>query len=123
MRYGSLNPMINRLRFLSFQQGDHPIRQDYDHDVLFHAGPESLVIDHLRGRAYTNLGPKAAAIDLESMHFVSTWPNECIKSRGDALDEQKGFLFVSCAEGKAVVFDLNQDNKEISNLATDPGPM
>jgi 6-phosphogluconolactonase (cycloisomerase 2 family) len=38
------------------------------------------------------------------------------------LDEQKGFLFVSCGEGKAVVFDLNHGNKEISNLATDPGP-
>jgi len=84
-------------------------------------GPESLVIDHLRGRAYTNLGHQAAAIDLESHAVSGTWPNGCEKSRGDALDEQKGFLFVSCAEGKASVFDLNQDNKEISNLATDPG--
>ena len=84
-------------------------------------GPESLVIDHLRGKAYTNLGHGAAAIDLESHTIVGRWPNGCAKSRGDALDEQKGFLFVSCAEGKAIVFDLNQDNKEISNLATDPG--
>jgi len=85
-------------------------------------GPESLMIDHTRGRAYTNLGPNAAAIDLGSHTIVSTWPNTCIKSRGDALDEHKGFLFVSCGEGKAVVFDLNQGNKEISELATDPGP-
>jgi 6-phosphogluconolactonase (cycloisomerase 2 family) len=84
-------------------------------------GPESLVIDHLRGRAYTNLGRQAAAIDLESHVIVGRWPNGCEKSRGDALDEQKGFLFVSCAEGKASVFDLNRGNKEISNLATDPG--
>ena len=85
-------------------------------------GPESLMIDHIRGRAYVNLGPNAAAIDLESHAIVSTWPNDCTKSRGDALDEQKGFLFVSCGEGKAEVFDLNHDNKEISNLTTDPGP-
>jgi hypothetical protein len=85
-------------------------------------GPEALIIDHLRGRAYTNLGPKAAAIDLTSHAIIGTWPNECEKSRGDALDERKGFLFVSCAEGNAVVFDLNRGNKKISTLATDPGP-
>jgi hypothetical protein len=85
-------------------------------------GPESLVIDPLRGRAYTNLGPLAAALDLSMHSVIVKWPNECEKSRGDAIDEQKGFLFVSCAEGKAVVFDLNQDNKKISDLSTDPGP-
>jgi hypothetical protein len=84
-------------------------------------GPESLMIDSLRGRAYTNLGHDAAAIGLESHTVVGRWPNECEKSRGDALDEAKGFLFVSCSEGKAVVFDLNHDNKKISDLATDPG--
>jgi len=83
--------------------------------------PESLVVDHLRRLAYTNLGHRAAAIDLASHIIVSTWPNECEKSRGDAIDEPRGFLFVSCSEGKAVVFDLNQKNKEISNLTTDPG--
>ncbi len=85
-------------------------------------GPESLVIDPLRGRAYTNLGPLAAALDLSAHSVIVKWPNGCVKSRGDALDAQKGFLFVSCAEGKAVVFDLNHDNKEISSLAVDPGP-
>ncbi len=79
------------------------------------------MIDHIRGRAYTNLGIQAAAIDLKSHAIIVTWPNGCEKSRGDALDEQRGLLFVSCAEGKAVVFDLNHDNKEISDLATDPG--
>jgi len=89
-------------------------------------GPESLMVDHLRGRAYTNLGPNAAAIDLESHVIVNTWPNDCTKSRGDALDEQKGFLFVSCGEGKAEVFDLNNGKtaapEKISELTTDPGP-
>ena len=109
------------MEVFKFSGGDHPI---FESTMLIPVpdGPESLVIDHLRGKAYTNLGHKAAAIDLESHTIVGTWPNGCAKSRGDALDEQKGFLFVSCAEGKAMVFDLNQDNKEISNLATDPGP-
>jgi hypothetical protein len=89
--------------------------------ITVHDGPESLMVDHIRGKAYTNLGRQAGAIDLASHAIVATWPNECEKSRGDALDESKGLLFVSCAEGKAVVFDLNQEHKEISNLITDPG--
>jgi len=114
-------PHNKQIEVFKFSGGEHPMLKAM---MLIPVpnGPESLVIDHLLGRAYTNLGHQAAAIDLESHIIVSTWPNECEKSRGDALDEQKGFLFVSCSEGKAEVFDLNQDNKEISNLATDPGP-
>ena len=114
-------PHNKQIEVFRFQGGEHPILKA---TVLIPVpdGPESLVIDHLRERAYINLGPTAAAIDLKSHAIVMTWPNECAKSRGDALDEQKGFLFVSCGEGKAVVFDLNHGNKEISNLATDPGP-
>jgi len=84
-------------------------------------GPESLMVDHQRNKAYTNFGRQAGAIDLASHAIVATWPNGCEKSRGDALDESKGFLFVSCAEGKAVVFDIHQGHQEISNLTTDPG--
>jgi hypothetical protein len=85
-------------------------------------GPESLVVDHRRGNAYTNSGQVAAAIDLENHHIIDTWINGCEKPRGLAIDDQKGFLFESCAEGKAVVFDLNQEHKKISDLTTDPGP-
>jgi len=84
-------------------------------------GPESLVIDHRRGNAYTNLGQMAVAIDLETHHIVDTWINGCEKSRGDALDDQKGFLFISCAEGKAMVFDLNRQHKKVGSLDADPG--
>jgi len=83
--------------------------------------PESLIIDQTRGRAYTNLGPTAVSIDLTTYVIDASWQNECQKSRGDALDEKNGFLFISCSEGKAVVFDLNHQNKEISKLTTDPG--
>ena len=114
-------PHNKQLEVFKFLAGQHPVLKAMLL-IPVSKGPESLMIDHLRGRAYTNLGPEAAAVDLESHTIVNTWPNECVKSRGDALDEQKGFLFVSCAEGKAVVFDLNHDNKEISNFITDPGP-
>jgi hypothetical protein len=114
-------PHNKQIEVFRFSAGDHPMLRL---TVLIPVsnGPESLMVDHIRGRVYTNLGPDAAAISLELHTIVGIWPNECTKSRGDALDEQKGFLFVSCGEGKAVVFDLNHNNKEISNLATDPGP-
>jgi DNA-binding beta-propeller fold protein YncE len=85
-------------------------------------GPESLVIDHANNRAYTNLGRETVAIDIAAHAIVSRWSNECQKSRGDAVDEQKGFLFVSCAEGKVSTFDINHGNKKVGSLAIDPGP-
>jgi hypothetical protein len=112
------NKQIEIFRLL---QGEHPQLKS----ALFiplSDGPEGLVIDRVHWRAYTNLGPQAVSIDLGSHKVLATWPNECVRSRCDALDAQKGRLFVACGEGKAVVFDLNQNNKKISELATDPGP-
>ena len=113
-------PHNNQIEIFKFSSGEHP-KLDLAMRIPVLHGPESLVIDHRRGNAYTNLGQMAAAIDLETHHIVNTWSNRCQKSRGDALDEQRDFLFVSCAEGKAVVFDLNQENKKLSSLKTDPG--
>ncbi len=84
-------------------------------------GPESLVIDHRRGNAYSNLGEVTAGIDLVSHHIVDKWVNGCEKPRGNALDDQRGLLFVSCAEGKVMVFDLNEQHKKIGSLTVDPG--
>lgn len=70
-------------------------------------GPESLVIDVTRGRAYTHLWKGATkAIDLKSRAIVATWVNGCTGSRGIDLDEKRGFLFAGCSEGKAVVLDV-----------------
>ena len=113
-------PHNKQIEVFNFLGGDRP-KLKFTDLIPVHEGPESLVIDHRRGNVYTNLGQIAAAIDLGSHHIVGTWLNGCEKSRGDALDDQRGFLFVSCAEGKAVVFDLNQEHKRISSLATDLG--
>ncbi len=79
-------------------------------------GPESLVIDHARGRAYTNLFSNVTlAIDLKSHKIVDRFTNACAKdgtdpndrgSRGIAVDEARGFLIVGCAEGIASVVDI-----------------
>jgi len=70
-------------------------------------GPESLVIDAIRRRAYSHTWTdESYAIDLDAHKLLSTWRNGCRQSRGIALDEKRGLLFAGCAEGKATVVDL-----------------
>jgi hypothetical protein len=85
-------------------------------------GPESLVIDNVRSRAYTHLwGGSSVAIDLKSRSAVATWPNGCDGSRGIALDEKRGFLFAGCSEGKAVVLDAAHGGKVLGTLEAGRG--
>jgi DNA-binding beta-propeller fold protein YncE len=70
-------------------------------------GPESLVVDAGRGRAYTHAWTgETYAIDLRQRKVVASWRNGCRQSRGIALDAQRGLLFAGCAEGGATVVDL-----------------
>ena len=83
-------------------------------------GPESLVIDAARGRAYSHTwANESYAIDLKTRTIVSTWRNGCRDSRGIALDEKRGLLFAGCAEGKATVVDL-ATGKLVSSAPTGP---
>jgi len=84
-------------------------------------GPESLIIDHIRKRAYTHLWKgETVAISLETRKVVAKWANGCSASRGIALDERRGLLFSGCGEGKAVVVDVST-GKEVSHLTVGPG--
>jgi hypothetical protein len=85
-------------------------------------GPESLVIDATRGRAYTSsFVGSTYAIDLASRAIVETWPNGCKLSLGLALDEKRGFAFVGCPEGKAVVLDVANGGAILSTATTGGG--
>jgi hypothetical protein len=93
-------------------------------------GPESLVVDAARGRAYTHLwNGVTLAVDLKSRAVVARWRNGCRGSRGIALDERRGLLFVGCAEGEAVVLDLGRGAVDdrfptgagVDIIAYDPG--
>src|SRR5262245_700956 len=69
-------------------------------------GPESLVVDPGRARAYTHLwSGSTLAFDLRSRAERARWGNGCKGSRGIALDGGGGTLFVGCAEGRAVSLD------------------
>ncbi len=90
--------------------------------IAIQGGPESLVVDTKRGRAYTHLWEGTTlSIDVRLRSLVARWPNGCSGSRGIALDEDRGFLFVGCAEGRAVVLDVDHDGKELSTAATGAG--
>jgi hypothetical protein len=84
-------------------------------------GPESLVVDDKRGRAYTHLWKgKTVAIDVKTRAVTATWDNGCRGSRGIALDESGRFLFAGCAEGKAVVLDAGS-GKAVASLTSGDG--
>ncbi|SRR5579871_1510119 len=83
-------------------------------------GPESLVIDAARGRAYSHTwAGETFAIDLRARKVGATWRNGCRESRGIALDAERGWLFTGCAEGKATVVDL-ATGRMLSTAQTGP---
>jgi hypothetical protein len=70
-------------------------------------GPEGLLVDLKRGRAYVNSWKSQTfAIDLKSRAIVATWRTSCKKSRGLAFDGGS-LLFVGCGEGGAVTIDVD----------------
>ncbi len=85
-------------------------------------GPESLIVDSKRKRAYTHLwNGMTLALDVSSHSIVGRWSNGCSGSRGIALDEQKELLFAGCVEGKATVMDLKHDGKLVDSFSSGAG--
>ncbi|HYP99565.1 MAG TPA: hypothetical protein VER96_12915 [Polyangiaceae bacterium] len=85
--------------------------------VVVDNGPESLVIDEARGRAYAHRWQKSTvAIDLKTRAIVAEWANGCASSRGIALDSAQGWLFSGCSEGTTAVLDIANDGRILSTL-------
>ncbi len=85
-------------------------------------GPEALVIDATRGRAYTHTWKDASvALDLKSHREVARWKNGCGGSRGISLDGSLGLLFIGCDEGKAVVLDVAHEGKKVGEASAPRG--
>jgi DNA-binding beta-propeller fold protein YncE len=75
-------------------------------------GPESLVVDSRRQRAYANLWKgRTVAIDLITRAVGGAWENGCTGSRGLALDDSRGLLFVGCGEGGATALDVTDGGR------------
>lgn len=90
--------------------------------IKIEGGPESLVIDAKRQRAFTHLWKSTTvAVDLRTRSIAAKWQNGCSGSRGIALDEARGFLFVGCSEGKATALGVDRDGKLLATAATGTG--
>jgi DNA-binding beta-propeller fold protein YncE len=100
-------PSAARIEVFSLPESgaSKPVHVDF---IAISRGPESLIIDNKRGRAYTHLWTDTTlAIDLKTRKIAARWKNGCRGSRGIAMDDARGFLFVGCDEGKLNVLDLN----------------
>jgi DNA-binding beta-propeller fold protein YncE len=85
-------------------------------------GPESLVVDAKRGRAYTHDWKKTThAIDLKSHEVVATWDAGCAAPRGIALDEARGYLLIGCEDGTATALDVTHDGKLLGSVKSGAG--
>ena len=83
--------------------------------IPIRGGPESLVIDGKRGRAYTHRWKRETlAVDVRSRRVVATWAAGCGAPRGIALDEAHGFLLIGCEAGESTVLDVDHDGKLLS---------
>lgn len=85
-------------------------------------GPESLVIDAARSRAYTHKWKTSTvAIDLRSHAIAATWPAGCGDPRGIALDSARALLFVGCEDGTATALDVAHDGKLAGTVKSGSG--
>ncbi len=85
-------------------------------------GPESLVFDTARGRAYTNLWKTTTvALDLVQRAVSGRWRDGWAGPRGLALDETRATLFVGCAEGAVTALDLKADGHILAKATAGAG--
>jgi hypothetical protein len=90
--------------------------------IAVKGGPESLVIDTQRNRAFTHLWRGSTVpVDIATRAVGGAFPNGCKGSRGIALDSTRGMLFAGCSEGKAVVLDVDHGGKVLDSIQTPPG--
>jgi DNA-binding beta-propeller fold protein YncE len=102
--------------------GSSPPTLTQSGSVAVDNGPESLVIDGARGRAYTHRWQRTTlAIDVKSRMVVGEWPNGCAASRGIEVDEGRGLLFAACSEGTVTVLDAAHDGRILSTIARGAG--
>ena len=85
-------------------------------------GPESLVVDNKREWAFTHLWKGSTiVIDLRARAILGKWKNGCEGSRGIALDETRGHLFIGCSEGKVFALDVDHEGQSLGAATTGSG--
>jgi DNA-binding beta-propeller fold protein YncE len=114
-------PDSQQIEVFSLPQGPKPTPV-HRTNIPVKGGPESLVIDRTRKKAFTHLwSGSSVVLDVAVHAAIATWPNGCSGSRGIALDAKRGFLFAGCAEGKLVVLDIDHGGRQLGSAASGAG--
>jgi DNA-binding beta-propeller fold protein YncE len=94
-----------------------PPRLEKTDAIKVQNGPEYLLIDNQRGLAFTNKPENGvtAVIQVNTHGVIDEWGNGCTKAHGMAIDEDRGYLFVACNEGKVVVMDINNRGHQLTS--------
>jgi DNA-binding beta-propeller fold protein YncE len=107
---------LSQIEIFSVSEDNPPTLQSTGH-ISVPNGPEALVVDDARGLAFTNR-PKQGLTDVIQVMthtIIGQWGNGCSFAKGMAVDENEGYLFVACGEGKLVVMDINNDGYQMTS--------
>jgi len=114
------DPRKGQVEILAFSAGDTVVLSHAaDVKVSGGGGPESLAVDPLRSRVYTNREDQrvTVAIDIPSRRIVAEWKNGTEgSSSGLALDETQAWLFVGSGAGGVAVLDVAHDGRILGTL-------
>jgi len=118
------DPKKGQVEILAFS-ADGSVRLSHVADVkVTGGGPESLAVDPLRSRVYTNREDqkRTVAIDIHTHRIVAEWKNGTEdSSSGLALDEAEAWLFVGSGSGGVAVLDVAHDGRLLGTLKVGKG--
>jgi DNA-binding beta-propeller fold protein YncE len=118
------DPKKGQVEVLAFS-ADGNIRLSHIAEVkVTGGGPESLAVDPIRSRVYTNREDQkvTVAIDIPSHRIVAEWKNGTEdSSSGLALDEAAAWLFVGSGAGGVAVLDVAHDGRILGTLKVGKG--
>ncbi len=115
-------PALHEIEVFSVGRGKSSAILKHSGSIRVPDGPESLVVDSPRRTAFTNSrGGASLALSVGKRRIKARWKNGCGHSSGLALDEDDGFLFVGCREGKAQALDTIHQGKVLSSVAAGAG--
>jgi hypothetical protein len=107
---------LNQIEIFSVSADNPPSLQSAG-DISVPNGPEGLVVDDERGLAFTNRPNQSLTdvIQVMTHTVIGQWGNGCSSAKGMAIDENEGYLFVACNEGKLVIMEIDNDGYQITS--------
>src|SRR5215831_8706513 len=119
------DPQKGQVEILTFSAGSKVLLSHAaDVKVSGGGGPESLAVDSVRSRVYTNREDQkvTVAIDIASHRIVAEWKNGTEgSSTGLALDESEAWLFVGSGAGGVAVIDVAHNGRILGTLRVGKG--